>query len=201
MRFIHDLDADEGLHPAGRLDAVRDAAERAFLSLDGVEVEIVRRTVQFSSRHGLNRVARAATSLGNGWLYPFLSLALVIGGRLPKPLRFTLCSALTFLIAFSVYPTLKRFLARSRPCDYDASLVCGIAPLDRYSCPSGHAMTAVAYSIPLMFALPGAVPLTLMMCATIAWSRVALGHHYVSDVLVGGALGAAIATPVAVLML
>jgi membrane-associated phospholipid phosphatase len=58
-------------------------------------------------------------------------------------------------------------------------------------------MTATAYSVPLMFACPSAAPLVVGICLVIAWSRVALGHHYISDVIIG----AAIATPIAVFVL
>ncbi|HUP44732.1 MAG TPA: phosphatase PAP2 family protein [Thermoanaerobaculia bacterium] len=36
-----------------------------------------------------------------------------------------------------------------------------------------------------------------MMCLLMGWSRVALGHHYVSDVLMGAVLGALVAAPIA----
>ena len=59
-------------------------------------------------------------------------------------------------------------------------------------------MTAVAYSLPLAFACPEAAPAAALLCGTIGWSRVALGHHYASDVLFGALLGAAVGVPVAV---
>ncbi len=98
-------------------------------------------------------------------------------------------------------PLLKQFLKRSRPCDYDATLARDPAPLDRYSCPSGHAMTAVAYRIPLLFACPSAAPVVAGVCVLISWSRVALGHHYLTDVVIGAAIGGAVATPLAFLLL
>ncbi len=72
---------------------------------------------------------------------------------------------------------LKSALGRTRPCDYDSSLVRDLAPKD-YSCPSG------------------ALPLVIALCAGMGWSRVALGHHHVSDVVIGLLLGAAIAAAV-----
>ena len=54
-------------------------------------------------------------------------------------------------------------------------------------------MTAAAYAVPLLFAWAAAWPLVLALCALIGWSRVALGHHYVTDVVLGTVLGAAIA--------
>ncbi len=172
------------------------AAERLFESLDRVEVELVERSVRSCERLRLERVARTATRLGNGWLYPFLSL-FIVGARIDAPLRFLASSGASLLIAFAVYPALKLFLARRRPCDYEPSLARDLEPLDHYSCPSGHAMTAAAYGVPLMFAWPTAAPLVVVVCVVIGWSRVATGHHYVTDVVFGWILGTAVAAGVA----
>jgi undecaprenyl-diphosphatase len=171
------------------------ASERVFASLDAVEVRFVARAVVSAQRCGLVRIARLATLLGNGWLYPLLSIVLACG-PVDAPLRFLIAATLSLLIAFTVYPMLKTFLCRARPCDYDDTLGSELAPLDRYSCPSGHAMTAAAYGVPWIFAAPDAAPLVVTMCAVIGWSRIALGHHYLTDVLLGTTLGAAIAISV-----
>jgi undecaprenyl-diphosphatase len=172
-----------------------------FASLDHVEVNLVLRTVASAQRLGLCGVARAATRLGNGWIYPLLSLMLLIFGDDERSLRVLACSAASLGLAFTIYPTTKRFLARTRPCEYAPALVTGPEPLDRYSCPSGHAMTAAAYAVPLIAAWPAAAPVAIAVWAVIGWSRIAVGHHYLSDVLLGSILGAGIAAPVAVLAL
>jgi membrane-associated phospholipid phosphatase len=57
-------------------------------------------------------------------------------------------------------------------------------------------MTAAAYGVPLVFACPASAPFVIAVCGVIGWSRVALGHHYVSDILIGTVIGATIATSV-----
>ncbi|MDP9192805.1 MAG: phosphatase PAP2 family protein [Acidobacteriota bacterium] len=181
---------------------------RLFASLDALEVNVVIRAVASAQRLHLCGVARAATRLGNGWIYPLVSLLLLLFGESERSFRILGTSAASLALAFSVYPSAKRFLARTRPCDYAAflqlrvrGLVLTPQPLDRYSCPSGHAMTAAAYAVPLVVAWPAAGSIAVVMWAVIGWSRVAVGHHYVSDVLLGSILGAGIAAPVVVLAL
>ncbi|HEX6083075.1 MAG TPA: phosphatase PAP2 family protein [Thermoanaerobaculia bacterium] len=169
-----------------------------FATLDATEVVVVARVVTAAERLHLARVARVVTRLGNGWLYPFLSLLLIALGASPRVLVAITCS---LLLAFAVYPRLKTSLGRQRPCDYAPALVRDVAPLDHYSCPSGHAMTAAAYATPLVVAWPAMLPFAIALCAVVGWSRVALGHHYVSDVLAGALLGLLVATPVAVVLL
>jgi undecaprenyl-diphosphatase len=175
-------------------DAAEEGRLELFLALlDATEVELVARIAASSDRFGLTRVAAVATRLGNGWLYPGLSLFLLLAARIEAPLRFLADAALSLSASFLIYPALKSLIARARPCDYDPSLARGREPLDHYSCPSGHAMTAAAYAVPVVFACSEAASLALAVCVVIGWSRVALGHHYVSDVLVGTVLGASVA--------
>jgi undecaprenyl-diphosphatase len=178
---------------------------RLFASLDAVEVQLVIRAVAFARRLHLCGVARTATRLGNGWIYPLVSLLLLLfgesAGNTERSLRILGTSAVSLALAFTVYPSAKRFLARTRPCDYAPLLVRTPEPLDRYSCPSGHAMTAAAYAVPVVAAWPAAAVVVITLWAVIGWSRVAVGHHYVTDVLLGSILGASIAAPVVVLAL
>ena len=65
----------------------------------------------------------------------------------------------------ALYKFLKTRLVRERPFISHAGILCGTAPLDRYSFPSGHTLHAVGFTIlagahyPLL--LPALVPLAL----------------------------------------
>jgi undecaprenyl-diphosphatase len=170
-------------------------------SLDTVEVNLVMRTMATTRRLHLCGVARTATRLGNGWIYPLLSLVLLLITDHERPVRVLASSAISLALAFTIYPSAKRLLARTRPCDFAPLLVDAPAPLDRYSCPSGHAMTAAAYAFPLIAAWPTAAPVAIAVWLVIGWSRVAVGHHYVSDVVAGSIFGCSIAAPVVAVML
>ncbi len=69
------------------------------------------------------------------------------------------------------------------------TVYCGEPARDRYSFPSGHTMHAVMFSVLVAAHTPWLLPIVLPLSLLIAISRVGLGLHYVSDVLVGGVMG------------
>ena len=88
-----------------------------------------------------------------------------------------------------VYTILKRHFARPRPY-VDCPDICACArSLDEYSFPSGHTMHAVSFGILLTAYYPALGWILWPFAAIVALSRVMLGLHYPSDVLVGAALG------------
>jgi undecaprenyl-diphosphatase len=89
----------------------------------------------------------------------------------------------------AIYKIIKRRFARPRPYKTCPGIHACAPSLDEYSFPSGHTMHAAAFSLVLASYYPQlGVPLwafTLLM----ALSRVVLGLHYPSDVLIGAAIG------------
>jgi membrane-associated phospholipid phosphatase len=87
---------------------------------------------------------------------------------------------------------LKDYFERSRPPVADPSLdPIGVIP-ESASFPSGHAATAFAAAVAVGLLYPRLRKPLLALAALIAISRVYLGVHFVTDVVVGSALGAAI---------
>ena len=64
-----------------------------------------------------------------------------------------------------------------------------MAPLDRYSFPSGHTLHAVTFTWLAVERFPTLAWILIPLASLIAASRVVLGLHYPSDVLAGGAIG------------
>lgn len=62
-----------------------------------------------------------------------------------------------------------------------------------FSFPSGHSASAFAFATAATRELPAVGPLLFPLAATVAYSRVRVGVHYPSDVVAGGAIGAAAA--------
>jgi undecaprenyl-diphosphatase len=60
------------------------------------------------------------------------------------------------------------------------------------SMPSGHAATSFAGAVILAYLLPRWAPLFFLLATAIAFSRVYVGVHYLSDIAVGALVGAAV---------
>lgn len=92
-----------------------------------------------------------------------------------------------------VYKLLKKKLVRERPFIGLIGIECVMPPLDRYSFPSGHTLHAVLFTVLAVSHVPELAIVLVPFATLIAMSRVVLGLHYPSDVLVGAALGAGLA--------
>ena len=85
---------------------------------------------------------------------------------------------------------IKKASKRKRPCQLESHCWSKVLPPDQFSFPSGHAMSAFAIAVPLCIFYPQLQAVLLALSVSIAVSRVILGMHFVSDVVVGSLLGA-----------
>jgi undecaprenyl-diphosphatase len=89
-----------------------------------------------------------------------------------------------------VFRLLKNASKRKRPCQLESHCWAKVLPPDQFSFPSGHSMSAFAIAVPLCIFYPELQAALLALSLSIAVSRVILGMHFVSDVVVGSLLGA-----------
>lgn len=139
-------------------------------------------------------VLRAVTELGGSptaWFLLATTSAWLLIRRLP---RLACYVAVTGLGAALLAPALKLLVGRARPV-----VEVLVAPAPGASFPSGHAVgSAVCYGVLLLVFLPavpprGRAPLRIAVVAVVAlvgFTRMALGVHYLTDVLGGWLLGA-----------
>lgn len=178
---------DSGAAPPGR--------EWNLHRLDTWEMHVVRRQSAVLRQPMFRYAAIVINHLGNGWLYPLFAVILFITqGWAARGVIGPAVLSLT--IAHGIYPIIKTYVARPRPIDRDPTMTPRVEPLDVYSCPSGHCMTASATFTPLAFAFPGTILPLCILTLLIGWARLAAAHHYPSDLLLGALLGTAIALPV-----
>ncbi|MGH9375580.1 MAG: phosphatase PAP2 family protein [Terriglobia bacterium] len=129
-----------------------------------------------------------ATRLGDGWLwYALGAILLSVGG--PGRFAAVAAAALAATASIILFRALKKASGRKRPCALEPHRWARIAPPDQFSFPSGHTLTAFAVAIAVGMFYPDLMGLLLFFAASIAMSRIALGMHFLSDVIAGSVLG------------
>lgn len=135
---------------------------------------------------------RCVSRLGDGifWYLLIAAMPLLMGA---PGWRYAAQMLLTGAAGLALYKLLKRKLVRERPFIGLVGIECAMPPLDRYSFPSGHTLHAVLFTAMAVSQVPALAVVLVPFAVLVALSRVVLGLHYPTDVLVGAALGAALA--------
>jgi undecaprenyl-diphosphatase len=100
---------------------------------------------------------------------------------------------LAFLIERPIYFVLKNSLKRNRPEASIKNFHSVITPSDQFSFPSGHTSAAFMMATLLGFYFPSLSILLYGWAALVGCSRVVLGVHFPTDILVGALLGISVA--------
>jgi membrane-associated phospholipid phosphatase len=141
------------------------------------------------------------------WLFELLSdwwvkSILIVGVGLAADLwlrrwpRAAVLSGAAFFAASGLDSLLKQAFERPRPPLVDPAVHPLIDVPSSYSLPSGHASTAFAAAVAVGLVHARLRWPLIVLAALIGVSRVWLGVHYLTDVLAGATLGAAVAATV-----
>ncbi len=133
----------------------------------------------------------AATRMGDGWLWYGLGAMLLLYGG---PQRFSAVGAASAaaVTGIGVFKLLKKLSQRPRPCQLEPHCWSKVLPPDKFSFPSGHTMTAFSIALVVSYFYPSLEGALFFLALSIALSRIVLGMHFLSDVLAGMVLGAAL---------
>lgn len=104
----------------------------------------------------------------------------------------------TVVVSHLIVQVIKRTVVRGRPFMVDGRVSLVRVP-DRFSFPSGHATASMAVAVTYAAAFPLWAGPLLFIAFLVGFSRIRLGVHYPSDVLVGQLIAVATASLFAVL--
>jgi undecaprenyl-diphosphatase len=145
-----------------------------------------------AQRRAIRALFRTVSRLGDGAIW-YVLMALMPLLRPDRGLLVPAQMLLTGGIGLALYKLLKKKLVRERPFIGLIGIECVMPPLDRYSFPSGHTLHAVLFTVLAVSQVPALAAVLVPFALLVAMSRVVLGLHYPSDVLVGALLGASLA--------
>lgn len=135
----------------------------------------------------LDRGFRLVTHAGGATATVGLSLLLI---ALPATRHLGLVAGTANLLSHLAVQALKRVVVRARPSQRWPHVTALAAIPDNFSFPSGHAAAAMSLAMATMSLEPLAGIPALLGAFLVGASRVYLRVHYVTDVVVGQALGA-----------
>ncbi len=154
--------------------------------------KLMRRVNKWPAPKWVRLWAIAATRAGDGWLWYLCGLtALLFGGD--ERLASVAAAGSAAAVGVGLFTSLKKLSGRRRPCEIEPHCWATLLPPDRFSFPSGHTITAFAVAISLGAFFPVFFPMLLFFAVSIAASRILLGMHFLSDVVVAAILGTGLA--------
>ena len=142
-----------------------------------------------STRDWVVRVLDAVSRVGDGWIWYAIIVCLPIAtGAVgtSASVRMIGVGAVNLVL----YRIVKRWIARPRPYRTCPGICARSRSLDEFSFPSGHTLHSVAFSLILTVYYPMFALFVWPFTVLVAVSRIVLGLHYPSDVIVGALIGA-----------
>lgn len=156
------------------------------------ELRLALRLNQANHRVLISRFFGLVSRLGDGLFWYGLMAALLLydGTAALRPVLTMIAAGIACTL---LYKWLKARTSRPRPCQKAPAIRLTTLPLDRFSFPSGHTLHAVCFTLVTSVHYPGLTPVLAPFALLVAASRLILGLHWISDVIVGAGIGASVA--------
>ncbi len=156
------------------------------------DLKLMRMVNKWPAPRWIRLWAIAASRAGDGWIWYWTGLCILLFGGEGR-LTAIASAGSAALTGIGLFKLLKKLSGRRRPCEIEPHCWATLLPPDQFSFPSGHTITAFAVSIALGEFYPELLPALLFCAISIAVSRILLGMHFLSDVVVGATIGGGLA--------
>jgi undecaprenyl-diphosphatase len=166
-------------------------AKAVWNQIQSNDHRLMRRVHRWRAPRWFRILMIVATRGGDGWFwYALAAILLFYGG----PHRFAAVGSglAAAFVGILLFRALKHSSRRKRPCEIEPHCWASILPPDKYSFPSGHSITAFGIAVSIGLFYPQLQGCLIAIAFLIAASRIILGMHFLSDVLAGSAIGAAL---------
>ena len=154
--------------------------------------KLMRKVNKWPAPRWIRLLSICATRAGDGWLWYSLGLLILLFGGDGR-LTAIAAAGSAAIVGIGLFVSIKKISGRKRPCEIEPHVWAHLLPPDRFSFPSGHTITAFAVAITLGTFYPVLFAPLLLCALIIATSRILLGMHFLSDVLVGAIIGTGLA--------
>ncbi|AXY01995.1 phosphatase PAP2 family protein [Vibrio alfacsensis] len=133
-------------------------------------------------------VSKGISHSGDGHLYLVIGL---LAWLLDKQHGqwFLWVGLVAFAMELPIYWVLKNSVKRRRPKELSEHLPAFITPSDRYSLPSGHTAAGFVMASVIHHFYPELGAFAFLWASLIGLSRILLGVHFFTDIIVGAVLG------------
>jgi undecaprenyl-diphosphatase len=136
---------------------------------------------------------RVISKTGDGHLYIFFG-SLLFWLDNSHGVLFFYTTLMAYALELPMYLILKRYFKRKRPSARLINFDAHIIPSDRFSLPSGHTAAAFLMATIVSSFYPTFSLIAFSWAGLVGLSRILLGVHFPSDVVIGAILGAGIAS-------
>lgn len=130
--------------------------------------------------------ARAISFVGDGWLYTLVAVTAYFTLGSQHPYFWMLLMG--FMFERPSYYLLKNSIKRQRPFK-QLKRAAYLMPSDEFSLPSGHTSAAFLFAVITATFVPQYTLFLILAATLIGLSRVFLGVHFLTDVLMGAVIG------------
>lgn len=144
--------------------------------------------VKYYHHRILNKTMTLITGIGD---FGMVWLGLILILTLHNQTRFLAQRMLTALLASTIVSqvTIKSIVKRKRPCHTFTDVKMLVAIPNDYSFPSGHTTSSFACATTICFLFPKIGTVFIIFAFMMAFSRLYLFVHYLSDIVFGMILG------------